>query len=357
MRRNHRFLSLIVGLALCACAPRAANLQPTPAASPDGAGLPWPTQGWSTAAPEEKGVDGQVLAGVVADAQKADPYLHSLLVIRGGAIISETYTGEFTADSRHELYSVTKSFTSTLVGIAVGRGYLPDIQSTALSWFPNMRVENLDKRKQAITVEHLLTMTTGMDWREGDPIYRAMYQSEAWVPFVLGTAMRADPGSEFNYCSGCSHVLSALVAQSTGMKTQDFADKVLFAPLGIRNYNWETDNRGVPIGGWGLQITPRDMAKLGYLFLHNGEWEGQQVVPAEWVQAATQAHVDAGGGWDYGYQWWIDEEHGGYAAQGRYGQLIYVVPDKDLVVVATSAGDGNDALLQIIREQLLPALP
>ena len=199
-------------------------------------------------------------------------------------------------------------------------------------------------------------MRSGLDWQEGDPAYRAMYQSPDWVKFVLDAPMASPPGSRFNYCSGCSHLLSAILQQTTGMHTRDFAEQYLFKPLGLSNVMWETDAAGIPIGGWGLQLTPRDMAKLGYLYLRHGQWDGQQIISARWVETATQKHTDTDGGLGYGYQWWTYPSLGAYAALGRYGQMIFVIPEADLVVVTTAELDGHTELFRLIEQYILPAV-
>lgn len=207
-----------------------------------------------------------------------------------------------------------------------------------------------------MTLKHLLTMSSGLDWQESDPVYRAMYMSPNWVEYILDTPMRSQPGSEFNYCSGCSHVLSAVVQQAAGINTGNFATTYLFAPLGIIDYTWDKDAQDVPIGGWGLQLTPRDMAKLGYLYLRRGNWDGQQIISEVWVEAATRRQIDTDGEWGYGYQWWIDDNHKAYAARGRFGQLIYVVPELDLIVVSTAAAENDEPVLALIEEEIIPAI-
>jgi CubicO group peptidase (beta-lactamase class C family) len=279
------------------------------------------------------------------------------LVIRNGYIVSETYYGANTAETRHELYSCTKSFTSTLFGIARDRGLIGDLGETVLGVFAGRTFGHTDARKQAMTLEHLLTMTTGLDWTENDAAYRGMYMSGDWVANVLDLPMREDPGAAFNYCSGCTHVISAVIHEATGQDGVEFAQEALLAPLGITRFGWDRDAAGLPIGGWGLQLTPRDMAKLGYLFLHGGEWDGEQVVSAEWVQAATTAQVPVGDEVGYGYQWWIHPEVGGYAAEGRYGQTIFVAPAENLIVVTTANGfDNHDPIFELIGERILPAI-
>jgi CubicO group peptidase (beta-lactamase class C family) len=167
--------------------------------------------------------------------------------------------------------------------------------------------------------------------------------------------MREEPGSRFNYCSGCTQILSAILQSRTGMTTREFAKQVLFAPLGIMYYSWSTDPSGNSIGGWGLELTPRDMAKLGYLYLHDGTWEGRQVVSAEWVRIAVQKHTEGEDNLGYGYQWWTYPSLGAYAALGRYGQTIFVIPDLNLIVVTTAGLNSHDEIFRLIEDYIVPA--
>ena len=219
---------------------------------------------WSTSSPEAQGMDSQKLAEMLAAIEQQHLNLHSLLIIRNGYLVSENYFGSYQPDTRHQLYSVTKSFIATLIGIALDKGYLDGTDQRIVDFFPERAFANLDEQKAAMTLDDTLTMRTGLDWQEGDPAYRALYLSPDWVKYVLDEPMIAAPGSQFNYCSGCSHVLSAVLSQTTGMNPRDFAEQYLFKPLGITNVQWDTDAQGIPNGGWGLQLTPRDMAKLGY---------------------------------------------------------------------------------------------
>ncbi len=166
---------------------------------------------------------------------------------------------------------------ATLVGIAIDKRALDGISQPVIDFFRGSSFEHPDARKDAMTLEDLLTMRTGLDWQERDATFRAIYQSRDWVQFMLDLPMREQPGQQFRYCSGCSHLLSAIIQQRTGMNTRDFAQQALFDPLGIRMATWEHDVQGIPIGGWGLQLTPRDMAKLGYLYLHNGCGTGSRL--------------------------------------------------------------------------------
>ena len=316
----------------------------------------WPTAAWRVSTPEEEGMDPAMLEHMVAEIERTGLQLDSALVIRNGAIVSETYFNGQKADSLHTMYSVTKSFTATLLGIAMDQGKLDGVERKVSEVLPGRDYANPDPRKADMTVEDLLTMRSGLGWQEGDPAYRAMYMSRDWVQWVMDLPMERDPGEKFNYCSGCTHVLSAILQEQVGMSAEAFGRKHLFGPLGIKNLRWEADAQGISIGGWGLNITARDMAKLGYLYLHNGEWDGKQVLSAEWVKAATTKRAEGGGRLDYAYQWWIDEQNDAFAATGRDGQLIYVHPETGIIVVFTARGVDHDVELAIIDTYVLPAV-
>jgi CubicO group peptidase (beta-lactamase class C family) len=283
--------------------------------------------------------------------------VHSVMVIRNGTIVTEKYFPPHEQDTKHELYSVTKSFISALVGIAIQEGYIEGVHQPVVDLLSDWTIVNNDVSKQSMTLEHLLTMTSGLDWPEsqGDAIFSHMWRSADWAEFVLGRTMLEEPGNQFNYCSGCSHVLSVIIQERTGMSTLEFAQTRLFEPLGIVGVAWDTDPNGTPIGGWGMSITPRDMAKLGYLYLNNGVWEGQQIVPVDWVSASTRSHIPVDEQLDYGYQWWIDPGDG-YVARGRFGQLIFVIPDSKVVVVFTAGVPEDAPLLDLIHDYVIPAI-
>jgi CubicO group peptidase (beta-lactamase class C family) len=300
-------------------------------------------------------MESQRLAQLLDAIQEQHLDLHSLLIVRNGYLVSETYFGSYQQDTRHELYSCTKSFISTLIGIAIDKGYIDGTDHRIVDFLPEHTFANLDAQKEAMTLENLLTMRSGLDWQEGDLAYSAMYRSPDWVQFVLDKPMAGPPGSQFNYCSGCSHLLSAILQEMTGMNPRDLAEQYLFQPLGISNIQWDTDAAGIPIGGWGLQMTPRDMAKLGYLYLQEGQWDGQQIISARWVENATRKHTETGGDLGYGYQWWTYPPLAAYTATGRYGQTIFVIPEADLVIVTTAEIDNHDEIFQLIEQYIFPA--
>jgi CubicO group peptidase (beta-lactamase class C family) len=358
------FFALVCVLAalLVGCSSLPVTVAPANISTPTSdTGVYWPTDAWRTSFPEAQGMDSQKLTQLLDAIRQQRLDLHSLLVIRNGYLVSETYFGPYQPDTRHELYSCTKSFVSTLIGIAIDQGYIAGTDHRIADFFSERTIANLDGQKADMTLDDVLTMQSGLDWQEGDPAYQALYRSPDWVKFMLDRPMALPPGSQFNYCSGCSHLLSAILQQTTGMNTRDFAEQHLFKPLGISTATWETDAAGLPIGGWGLQLTPREMAKLGYLYLQGGRWEGKQIVSTGWVQKATHAHAQAEGNLDYGYQWWTQSSPAShaaaaYAALGRYGQTIFVVPQFDLVIVTTAQLDNHDAIFQLIEQYILPAV-
>lgn len=306
-------------------------------------------------------MDSQKLAQMLETIQQERLNLHSLLVIRHGYMVSETYFAGYDADNRHAQYSCTKSVVSTLFGIAMDQGSIDSLAHPVLDYFSDRPIENRDPQKESMKLEDLLTMRSGLDWQEGDPYYQKIGRSRDWTQLMLDQPMIEPPGTRFNYCSGCSHLLSAILQETTGMTAEEFAEQNLFEPLGITNATWDTDPAGISIGGWGLQLTPRDMAKLGYLYLHNGEWDGRQIVSAHWVETATRAHakVEGSDGGGYGYQWWTHSPWRGYMALGRFGQMILVIPEKDLIVVMTAGLDdsvGHEPELWLIEEYILPSI-
>jgi CubicO group peptidase (beta-lactamase class C family) len=339
-------------LAGCVVAPAAVpEPTPTPAPLPTPPPTFWPTEGWKTSTPEQQGLSAATLAKIFERIGQEHLKVHSLLIIRHGSLVSETYFEDFQADTQHEVFSCTKSVISALVGIAIQQGYIDSVQHPVLDYFPERTIAHNDARKQAMTLEHLLTMTSGL---ESD---RDMGHSQDWVQFMLDQPMVAEPGVKFDYNSGNTHLLSAILQKTTGMRPEEFAQANLFAPLGITHVTWDTDPSGLNIGGWGLRMTPRDMAKFGYLYLHGGEWNGQQVVPANWVKMATQRHIDTDDGRGYGYAWW-QLSFGGYAALGYGGQQILVFPERDMIVVFTSQSyppEDEKQLWRLVDEFIIPA--
>ena len=307
----------------------------------------WPTEEWQTSSPETQGIESQELADYVA--MLAEPTFHvdSLLLVRNGYIVTEVYFHPYRHDIKHHTYSVTKSVISVLIGIAIGQGYIVDTDQPVLDFFPNITIANVDSRKSAITVEHLLTMTSGLacDWTFGTSVDDAMRASDDWVHFALNLPMIAEPGTEFHYCNANAHLLSAILTATTGMSALEFAYQKLFAPLGITDAAWTKCPAGVCHGAGELQLTPRDMAKFGYLYLRRGKWGEQQIVPAEWVANSIVEHTSYMADFGYGYQWWTLNALGAGMAVGFAGQYIWYFPGLDLVAVITGGGTDDVNLI------------
>lgn len=290
-----------------------------------------------------QGLDPALLEQAYARARET-PGLRSLLVQRHGALVAEEYFHGGAADSLEQVWSVTKSVTSTLIGIALEQGYLTSLDQT-LDQFLVPIVDSLPPDKGKITLRQLLTMTGGLQWHEldGGGEYDRWVTSGDLVQYVVDRPWAAPPGKTFIYNTGGTHLLSVVLTRATGATALDFAREHLLGPLGITRFDWWRDERGYSTGGMGLELRPRDMLKIGELFLRQGMWHGFPVISSQWVADATSPHISTGNavwfGPQYGYSWWVGsgQGHAFYFANGYAGQFILVVPDLDLVVVATSA--------------------
>ncbi len=303
----------------------------------------WPTAEWRTSTPQEQEMDPARLNQMLAVIERDKVAIDSVIVIRHGYIVLEEYRRGWSMRRKHMIQSVTKSFTSVLIGIAMQQGLIESVDQRVVDFFPELEIANLDARKQRITLEHLLTMSDGMDWHELDYPYDderntlgQMWVSEDAVQHVLDRPMAREPGEQFSYNSGTSIVLGGILEQVTGSSPPAFAREYLFDPLGIGDVSWALTTGGHYHTDGGLYMTPRDMARLGYLMLHNGLWEGEQLISPEWVAQSTTAHYYTPWGMGYGYQWWTLPRSQAYAATGHYDQRIYIDPERDLVAVFTA---------------------
>lgn len=327
----------------------------------------WPTTGWQTNLPEEQGINSDKLADLVLTIREHGIQIHSLLVVRNGYMVADAAFYPYDGRTIHDVASVTKSVMTTLIGIAVDQGKL-DLDDKMVSFFPDRTIANLDARKEAITVRHLVSMTSGLqcvrDGREGDSAIE-MQRRPDYVQYVLDLPVAYEPGSQFIYCSPAISLLSPILQQATGMTTLAFAQQYLFEPLGIHDVLWETDPQG-NYRGWGdLSLHPHDMAKLGLLFLQEGRWGGRQIISRRWVKDASVAQSETPEDEEpYSYGWWLAPDlEGVYRADGRNGQYIYILPDWNMVLVTTGGGfdigEIAEPLLEIIgeMEETLPANP
>ncbi|MBN1487509.1 MAG: serine hydrolase [Anaerolineae bacterium] len=316
----------------------------------------WPTEIWRTSTPEEQGMDSQILLQMLDYIDERQANIHSIIIVRHGYIVAEIYFHPFDKHTPHYINSCAASFTSALAGIAVQEGYLEGVETPVLDFFPERDIANNDRRKEEMTLEHLLTMSSGMNWPEFgySPssifVLSEMFASDDWVQYVLDRPMAVDPGSLYNYNSGGAHLVMSIVRQATGMSSPDFAQEYLFKPLGISDYVWSTDPQGLLYGGGELVMRPRDMAKFGYLYLRQGVWNQQQIVPAAWVAASAEPAIQGKHGYSYGYMWWVHQD-GFYHARGFRGQRIFVAPEQDIVAVFTAQVDSD--ALEVLPDSLM----
>jgi CubicO group peptidase (beta-lactamase class C family) len=276
-------------------------------------------------------------------------------------MVADVAVHPFGPDSRHVIHSCTKSIVSALVGIAIDRGHIEGVHEPVLSFFPGRRVANLDEHKEAMTLEHLLTMSSGLRCRDSY-LYRwsglnQMRESEDWVQFMLDLPMAEAPGTVFEYCNGGSFLLSAIIQASTGVSALEFAAEHLFGPLGITDVVWSSNPQGINIGWGEMRMRSDDMEKIGHLYLRGGQWDGEDVVPSSWIEASTRKHISATLEDGYGYQWWVDEASSTYLALGYAGQFIFVVPERDVVAVFTSDLSERDFYVPqtLLTDFIIPA--
>lgn len=312
--------------------------------------------------PEREGVRSAAILDFLDAVDRSDHELHSFMFLRHGKVIAEGWWDPYRPDLKHTMYSTSKSFTSTAVGFAVGEGLLR-VDDKVVSFFPDELPDTVGPYLADLTVRDLLTMTTGQD---PDPTGIVTTDSN-WVKTFLATPIVHEPGSRFLYNTLGSYMLSAIVTAVTGETVIDYLTPRLFEPLAITDVDWEVDPQGRNTGGWGLRIRTEAMAKLGQLYLQDGAWNGERVLPAGWVAEATTASilqepelpdsVRAASDWlqGYGYQFWRCR-HDAFRADGAFGQFIIVMPDQDAVVVITSETADMQAELNLVWEHLLPAM-
>jgi CubicO group peptidase (beta-lactamase class C family) len=291
------------------------------------------------------------------------PRLHGLLVSHRGQPLFEYYAKGFSAGRLANIKSVSKSIIATLVGIAIERKLIGGVREPIVRWFPELR-KDPDPRRQAITIEDLLTMRSGLESTSGGN-YGRWVTSRNWVRFALERPMVSDPGTSMEYSTGTSHLLSAILTRASGKTTHQFATDVLARPLGITLARWPRDPQGIYFGGNEMLMTPRQMIAFGELWLNRGRTNAVQVVPADWVDTSCRPRTRSR--WDsdreYGYGWWSQSFNGHLAcfAWGFGGQYIFVFRELDLVIVVTSASTVSDErrgyrrqLFDLLETHVLP---
>lgn len=311
--------------------------------------------GYST--PEKEGIPSASILALIETLEKTQPdALHSLMIRRHGKIVAQGWWEPYSADTPHLLWSLSKSFTSTAIGIAQDEGLL-SIDDQVISFFPEDVPENASDNLQAMRISDLLRMNTG---HAVEPGFNSL-QSDNWVRAFLEHPVEYKPGTHFLYNSMATYMCSAIIQKVSGMSTLDYLTPRLFEPLGIRKPTWETCPRGISVGGWGLSLTTEAISKFGQLLLQKGHWNGQQLVSETWVDEATSLQTSNGSNpesdWDqgYGYQFW-QCRNGAYRGDGAFGQYCIVMPGQDAVVAITSGSGDMQGILNAVWEHLLPAM-
>ena len=320
----------------------------------------WPTTEWITRSPESLGMDNTKIMEL--DRQLSTQYknINGIMIIRNGYSVFERYNNGFGPYDTHNVASVTKSFISALIGIAIDKGYIKDVDQKVLSFFPEFPKDTQNIQKRAITLRNLLTMTTPFPWNTNslmqEPLDRLRRQKD-WVKYILTTLGQKGIIGKFQYSSAGVHLLSAIISKTTGMNAREFANIHLFRPIGINEIpdhemksftiddvfgknmkGWIKDPSGITTGGWGLTITLRDMARFGFLYLNNGKWENSQIISKKWVGESTTPYTE-----EYGYLWWVKNLGNlrTFTAAGFGGNIIFCIPEKDLVIVIASKLEKN----------------
>lgn len=357
MKKLAFLLAVLLALTSCtgAAASRSAAEESRPAASaplePEPASVsepepaepePEPDNGWTLDAPENHGMDPAVFARL--HEALTDSSVYAMVTAKDGVLIDEYYGEGYDETSVFPLHSCSKSFTGALVGIAIEQGILGGVDDPLSDYLPQM-AELEDVRKGQITLRHLLTHTSGLEWYEwggGQSNWAEFQSAPDWVDYILGRRLTAEPGAVFNYSTGNTHLLSAALQQAAGKSLLEYGRENLFEPLGMDSAAWRADPQGVTDGGNGISMTARDAARFGQLYLEDGVWNGRRLIPADWLAQSTAAQNNGAGDGTggYGYQWWVrsfgDGGYDAYYAFGAWGQYIFVVPELDLVTVIAS---------------------
>jgi CubicO group peptidase (beta-lactamase class C family) len=372
------------------------------AQSKDSSGTAWPTRGWAKDTPASVGLDEKVLGAFDADLGSGKfALVDSFAVFRcGKAVFERKYAHDygqiyekeakargplnarltgwynyfdpawhpyFAGTDQHSMQSVSKTTSSVIVGIAIRRGdFKASLDTPVLKYFDAAQVKNVDERKRRMTLRNVLTMTTGFDWNEevayDDPKNDAslMEGTDDWVQYVIDRPMAQEPGKIFNYSSGVSELIAYIFQKETGQDIERYGEKYLFTPLGMDHF-WKRSPLGVVDTEGGLFLNGSDLAKIGYLYLHDGLWDGQQIVSKDWVKQSVAPFIVAEEGFKYGFKWWLLPETDGagyvWMARGFGGQRLMVFPEKDLIVVFTGwTLLGNPPSDQTFVSRILPAV-
>jgi len=325
---------------------------------------------WLTSIPEEQGMDSQLLQQAIEQGEERG-YVDCILVIRNGYIVTEEYFNGFNRETPHNVMSVSKSFLSAMTGIALKEEYLDSLEVKMLDYFPEYIYQSIDPRKFDITIRHLLMMRMGIDHEENNYFY--IYNSSNWIKTTIELPLLYDPGTRFRYNTFETHLVSAIITKTSGMSTMEFAKKYLLDKLNINCTEWWQDPQGYFFGGNSMHFIPRDMARLGYLYMNKGKLDGNQIISPGWIEESLTDYTNfinfSWGDLDnygYGYLWWLGEikTHKTFLAIGYGGQFVINFPDLNLIVVTTAdwqldwatADEHEKSVLNIVADYIVPAV-
>jgi len=314
----------------------------------------------SRATPESQGISSSTILQFVEALESQIHEIHSFVLMRHGNVIAEGWWSPYNRQSPHLLFSVSKSFTSTAVGLAIAEGYF-SIDDSVINFFPEETPDNVSDVLASMRVRHLLSMSTGH--AEDSWSYMIKRPDDNWIKGFLNVPVLHTPGTHFVYNTGATYILSAIVQKTTGMKLIDYLEPRLFVPLGIENATWQESPQGITAGGIGLSLKTEEVARFGQLYLQKGMWQGKRILPESWVEEATHSQVPKSNGlqidWlqGYGYQFWRSR-HGAYRGDGIFGQYCIVMPEQDAVLAMTGGMDVFDMQppLNLVWDILLPAM-
>jgi CubicO group peptidase (beta-lactamase class C family) len=322
------------------------------------ASSPAPSQGLPRSSPESQGISSTDILAFVQAADEQIDAMNSFMLIRHGRVVAEAWWAPYDAETPHILYSLSKSFTSTAVGLAISEGKL-SLDDQVLKFFPDDAPPQPSDNLRAMRVRDLLRMATGNQTEA--QLRDTATKDEPWTRIFLAHPVPFKPGTHFLYNSPGTYILSAIVQKVTGMTTLDYLRPRLFEPLGFKDPSWVTSPQGISAGAYGLMVRTEEIARFGQLYLQKGAWRGHQLVPASWVEEATSLKTANGSAptsdWDqgYGYQFWRCR-HNAYRGDGAFGQYCIVIPEQDAVVAITSGVRNMQSVMNLVWDKLLPAM-
>lgn len=336
---------------------------------------------WQVSNLESEGINQYLLEDMMNYIQDHRLYalVKDIIIVKNGKLVFEEYFGENTMETLVHLQSATKSVTSAIFGIAIDQGHVGSVDENVYSYFPEY-ADSSDSEKNEICLQHILTMTPGLEWNE---ISSSLFSDENdnifgqnsgdYIGHLLGKSLVTEPGSTWNYNSGCAMVLAGIIKKTAGIHIDDFGEKYLFNPLGIENYRWEYQQDGLPIAMGGFWMRPRDMAKIGELFLRGGVSGGERIISETWITASYTEHSVINEDWSYGYQWWTGQANSSigkdfknklWFASGYGGQLIIVIQESSVVIVLNGeyfkdvdrTNKTEDYIWHLLRNFIFPSL-